>query len=467
MKRTVPILLILTASIVTPLAPGRAAEPLAIAMFQVDATPPLGSPLCHGACLPARTIVDRLTCRGVVLLNAGPPIVLCAVDWVGIANDAYDAWRNALAGAAGTTPDRVALHCVHQHDAPGCDFAAEELLAKHGLGGKMSDPVFVRATMNRAQAAIREALAKPVAVTHVGLGKAKAEQVASNRRILGPDGKFKAQRFTSCPDPEIRAAPEGVIDPYVRLISFWAGDRPVVSMTYYATHPQSFYCRGAVSVDFVGLARGLREATLPEVFHVHFNGAGGNIGAGKYNDGRPPRRFELANRLAQGMADAWDAVEKRPITADQVGWGIRPVALPPRESPAEDELLRTLGDSAAPLRARVGAARDLVWLRRCRAGGRIDLSCLRIGPAYVLHMPGELFVEYALAAQAMRPDAFVCMAAYGDYGPGYICTTVAYEEGGYEAGPASRVAPGVEPILMSVMQELLGVRKAQAHAEPK
>jgi hypothetical protein len=32
-------------------------------------------------------------------------------------------------------------------------------------------------------------------------------------------------------------------------------------------------------------------------------------------------------------------------------------------------------------------------------------------------MPGELFVEYQLAAKAMRPDLFVTMAAYGDYGP--------------------------------------------------
>ena len=29
-------------------------------------------------------------------------------------------------------------------------------------------------------------------------------------------------------------------------------------------------------------------------------------------------------------------------------------------------------------------------------------------------MPGELFVEYQLAAQKMRPDHFVCMAAYAD-----------------------------------------------------
>jgi len=40
-------------------------------------------------------------------------------------------------------------------------------------------------------------------------------------------------------------------------------------------------------------------------------------------------------------------------------------------------------------------------------------------------MPGELFIEYQLAAQNTRPDEFVTMAAYGEYGPGYIGTRIA------------------------------------------
>jgi hypothetical protein len=70
-------------------------------------------------------------------------------------------------------------------------------------------------------------------------------------------------------------------------------------------------------------------------------------------------------------------------------------------------------------------------------------------------MPGELFVEYQLAAQALRPDDFVALAAYGDYGPGYIGVKSAYSQGGYETGPVSRVAPEVEEVLTSAMRELL------------
>ena len=60
---------------------------LKISAFRVDATPPIGSPLCNGAVKPVQEIVTPLTARGVVLLGAGKPIVLCAFDWVGIGNE--------------------------------------------------------------------------------------------------------------------------------------------------------------------------------------------------------------------------------------------------------------------------------------------------------------------------------------------------------------------------------------------
>jgi len=78
----------------------------------------------------------------------------------------------------------------------------------------------------------------------------------------------------------------------------------------------------------------------------------------------------------------------------------------------------------------------------------------------MLHLPGELFVEYQLAAKAMRPDLHVFMAAYGDYGPGYIGTAAAYPEGGYETGvTSSNVSPGSESILLDAMRRLLEAPK--------
>jgi hypothetical protein len=430
------------------------AEPLRIATFEADVTPPIGAPLCDALVPPAKQIDDPLFARGLILF-ADKPIVLCALDWVGIGNSGHDAFRDALAKAAGTTRDRVCVHCLHQHDAPGFDPLADKLLAPFGLQNRLYDTAFARKAIDRVAAAVASAAKTPHAVTHVGVGKAKVEEVASNRRVMGPDGKVKYVRYSSTKDAKIRAEPEGLIDPYVQVLSFWDGDTPLVAISYYATHPQSYYAKGGISSDFPGLARGLRDKAQPRVVHIHFNGAGGNITAGKYNDGSPENRPVLAQRLAKGMKEAFEATKRFPVKAADVAWRVVAVALPLSKAYNVKDLEARLADDKLPVPDRLRTARNLAWAKRCEAGVKIDLACLKVGPAYVVHMPGELFVEYQLAAQKLRPDNLVMMAAYGDYGMGYIGTAIAYTQGGYETGPVSRVAPEVEAVLMQGLRELL------------
>ncbi len=396
-----------------------------------------------------------LRARGIVLLGAGEPIVLCAVDWIGIANEGHDAFQTALARAAGTSPQRVAVHSLHQHDAPDCDFSAEQILKSGGLDPRQYESGFQRQVIARLETALREALPRAQPVTHLGLGTAKVEKVASNRRILGPDGKVRDTRWTATTDPKVRAEPEGVIDPMVSLVSFWNGDQPVAVLSYYATHPQSYYRTGLPNPDFPGIARFFRQLAVPAALPIHFNGAGGNIGAGKYNDGAPENRVVLAERLADGMRRAWENTKREPIVASEVSWRIESVALPPAKYLDQAKLEAQL-QARNPKFAVEGNASKLAWLRRCQAGHKIDLACLGLGRARILHLPGEAFVEYQLAAKAARPDLFVAVAAYGDYAPWYIGTAIAYEQGGYETTPpASNVAPEVEGVILTAMRKLL------------
>src|SRR5262249_47622724 len=327
------------------------ADPLRVAAFQVDVTPPLGSPLCCSAGVkPAAKIVDLLSARGLILLGPTKPIVLVAVDWEGIANEGWDEWRRSIAEAAKTDMDHVSVHTLHQHDAPGYDPSAERELKRVALEGKLYDSAFMSAAIERVGAAVRAAVGTSQTVTHLGLGRAKVSEVASNRRVLGPDGRVKYVRFSSCKIPEAREAPEGVIDPYLRSVSLWQGTRPLVSITYYTTHPQSYYGEGGVSADFVGMARALREAELPNVAHIHFNGASGNVAAGKYNDGSPRMRPILARRLAEGMKSAWDATVKTPIQASDIGWRVLPVSLPPAEAIRDQQhLVNVMKDEQRPV----------------------------------------------------------------------------------------------------------------------
>lgn len=455
MHRFVPSICLLLALAL----PTRGAEEpsLKLATFDVDATPPVGSMMAYDKVIRQDDLPLRL--RGMVLLGAGEPIVLCAADWLGIANEGHDAFRQALAAAVGTSRERVAVHALHQHDAPACDFLAERLLKQAGAAdfGRYEGS-FARQVVARAAEAAKAALAHAQPVTHVGWGAAEVREVASNRRILGPNGKVRATRYTATKDPTVRAEPEGTIDPRVVLVSFFNGERPLAVLSYYACHPQSYYRTGIPNPDFPGIARFIRGQAVPEALHIHFNGAGGNIGAGKYNDGAKPNRVVLATKLADGMTRAWAATQKTALAPQQVAWRVERVALPPASHLDEAKLTSDVAKTSTPA-VSLGAADDLAWLVRCRQGHEIELALLRLGDIRVLHMPGELFVEYQLAAQKMRPDLNVAMAAYGDYGPGYIGTAIAYDQGGYEASPrASRTAPAVEGVLLSGMRKLLGER---------
>ncbi|QDU81065.1 hypothetical protein Pla110_28020 [Polystyrenella longa] len=425
-----------------------------IAKFNVNATPEIGGPVAYAS---VRSVQDPLSARGIVLtFDNQKPVVLCAIDWIGIYNSGQDIWKEKLAAAAGTTSDRVAVHGLHQHDGARCDFGTEEKLQAVGLGGMFFDNDFCLETIERVTAAIKTSLSEAEAVTHIGTSKAKVEKVASNRRLLGDDGKVKMMRWSSSRDAEAIAAPEGVIDPFVHQVSFWNSETPLAVLSYYATHPQSHYGKGDVTCEFVGIARNDRDKEVPSALHVHFTGAAGNVAAGKYNDASPENRPVLAERLRTGMESAWSGVEKQPITEEECRWVAHKVLLPISEDRNEKELANILNDDSASDRARVGAAMKLSWWERSQTEWNAEISVLRLGNVQILHMPGEMFVEYSLAAEKMRPEHFVCMAAYGQGGCSYIGTEIAYWQGGYETGKnASSVSPDVEKFLMKEIETLL------------
>jgi hypothetical protein len=423
-----------------------------LATFACDVTPPPGHPLCGGWIEPVRAVDDPLRALGVVLLGRGRPVVLCAVDWCGVRNEANRSWRQALAQATHTVPENVAVHCVHQHNAPFADAGAERLIEQAPMPPLSLDLKFFDRTVQQTADAAAACLARTVPFTHFGIGQAKVQQVASNRRIVGPDGKVKYVRYSATKDAKIRAEPEGLIDPWLKTLSFWQDDRPLVAMSYYATHPMSYYGDGHVSSDFCGLARQKRQDEERGIFELYFTGCAGNITAGKYNDGSHANRPVLRDRIYDAMREAWRRTRRHPVGDWQ--WRVEPVKLPPRKEKSfgAEASRPVLADVKLPKATRGNAAFQMAWLERLDRP--IDLTCLDLGSALVLHLPGEPFIEYQLHAQSLRRGAFVCVAGYGDDGPGYIPTATAYLEGGYEPTVAL-AAPDSEAILHLAMAKLL------------
>jgi hypothetical protein len=426
---------------------------LHLARFDLDATPPMGHPLCGGWIKPAEAVDDPLKLRGIVLLGAGMPIVLASVDWTGVMNESHRLFCEALAEAARTTPDRVSLHTVHQHNAPFVDREANRILRSVHSNSLVHNDEFVDALMTRASTAVKKALEEQQPVTHLRVGQAKVEQVACNRRVLGPNGKIRFNRTSATKDPAARAEPDGAIDPVLRSISFLQKEKPLARLYYYATHPMSYYGDGRVSSDFVGLARAKRDAEEPaETLHVYFTGASGNVTAGKYNDGSKPMRAVLAERIHAGMVGA--DRQSRLSRLDGAEWLTAPVLFPSREDLDLDTLMAIVADPNQTVVNRNRNALTCGWLKRQESGHPILLSRLNLPGISILNLPGETFIEYQLYAQWLMNGKPLATAAYGDDGPWYIPLRKSYEEGGYEP-TVSFVSPRTEAIYRSALEKLL------------
>jgi hypothetical protein len=306
---------------------------------------------------------------------------------------------------------------------------AQQLLKANRVPEDLCDPEFDEQTIQRVASALRKSLKSPHLITHMGTGQGRVEKVASNRRYVTPDGRVSFERVSAEHDPVVRNLPIGLIDPWLKTISFWNGEEPVAAISCYSTHPMTYYGKGEVSCDFPGLARAQRQKEMPLVAQVYCSGCSGDTMAGKFNDGSPRNRPILAERLHQGMLAAWESTKRHPL--NKIDFRCVPMKLKPRHTSgfSVDDFRRILADNRQTLVARFEAALGLSWRQRTDSGQHIDVPAIDFGPAQIVLMPAETFVQYQLWAQAMRPDSFVMTLGYGECAPGYIPTAQAVSEG--------------------------------------
>jgi hypothetical protein len=429
------------------------AAPQKLATFHADVTVPLDHGMMGGA-WRSKKIADPLEAHGVVLLGDEPPIVLVSVDWCEIRNGAYAQWQTQLAEAAGTTPERVLVTTVHQHDAPVADLTAEALLRAERRPGSVCDPLFHDKAVAGVAKALKDALKNARPASKLGMGQAKVKKIASNRRYVTSDGAVHFDRFSNSKLAQAIAADEGVIDPWLKTLTFLDGDAPLASISFYAVHPMSYYGAGEVSADFPGIARRKRQEEMPGVAQLYCSGASGNVTAGKYNTGARENRPVLAERLHSAMTAA--ARDQKLAPLEKISFRSVPAKFEPRADTgfSEAELLETMKTDPKPFQQCL-AAMGLSWRQRCATGKPIEIAAVDLGPAVLVLLPGEAYVEFQLAAQKMRPDKFVCVMGYGDGATGYIPTAMHLREKDTNLSDWCWVAPGAEDLLLAAMRDAM------------
>ena len=283
-----------------------------LATFSADVTPPLGHPLCGGWIGGPRGVDDPLFAHGVVLLGMGEPVVLCAVDWCGIRNDAHLAWRQALAKATHTVPPTSPCSASIRTTPPSPTPRPRSSSRRRRSRPRRSTSSSSTGPCEKTAEAAKAALAKTTPITHFGIGQAKVEQVASNRRIVGPDGKWQSTRYQRHQGREgprrAGRADRSVAEDAELLERRHAAGGPAL-----LRHAPDELLRrrpGQQRLLRPGPAK-RREET--KVFQVYFTGCAGNVTAGKYNDGAKENRPVLRDRIHDGMAAAWKATERQAL----------------------------------------------------------------------------------------------------------------------------------------------------------
>ena len=397
---------------------------------------------------------------------------MIACDWCEIRGTSFDKWKQALAEAAGTDPQHVLVTSTHVHDAPVMDEDAEKLLRDMEATGAWKDipppeakapvqvasvcqPEFNDACARKVAAAVRASLQHPIPVTHLGVGKAKVDRIASNRRFITSAGAVSYGRYSRSTDQEAQFAGEGDIDPWLRTLSFWNGDHPICALHNYAVHPMSSYGNGKVSADFPGQARAAMQQAHADTLQIYTTGCAGNVTAGKYNRGRPEDRAALAERLHDAMERAFVSTERTPLT--QTNFKLVLMPLGARNTPEHTEavLRQRLASGTKPF-ARSEAAMGLAWYERVKRGHQVEVPAIEFDPAHILMLlPAEAYVEFQLFAQQCRPDAFVMVMGYGECGPGYIPIDRAFDEHDVNLNDWAWTPPGSEAVMKTAIREVL------------
>ena len=437
---------------------------LAIAPFKADITPPMGAPLVGGLNDPTSSVEHPIYAKGFVLRDADKTVAFVAFDYTGLCNRSYSEMKNTIAEAIGTDPDHVAVVSLHLHTAPGPDTDTQLVI------DQLNDPTMVQCTDLKDFESVKTKVARAAAasleelqpVTAIGNAMYPVDRVASNRLMVSPLGGEAGTRWSRCVDEEYYAAPEGLIDGFLRSLTFYNDDQPLLTVHFYATHPQSFYGDGRITYDVPGIAReALEEET--GVFQIYCNGGGGNIAMGKYNRGTPEDRAALADRILHAMKMAKTKERKEPVSS--FDWAVEKMIITQRTEPEwQDDFNRArLVDKSKEGWERLMGAMVLALNERLRNNPEFELNALAIGSARILTFPGEPFVEYQLAAQKFALPNIMYFSGYNDFALQYVPTKEAFSAGGYE--PTWSFTPENEALFMQSIQNVLAKLEQQNATE--
>lgn len=425
------------------------AQPFRAGAAVVDITPPVGISLAGSLTgRAAKSILDPLHARAVVLEAGGTRIAFLLLDLIALNNDDTARARAAAAEAANLPLENVCVSCTHTHSAP-CTLTFFQ---------SVREAAYVETVIQRAGEAARTAAGR-LQPARAAWANGWESRAGFNRRYHLKDGTVKTNPGYANPNV---LRPAGPTDPQIPmlLIESTAG-RPLAVIANFSLHYIGDRPGDTVSADYFGVfANLLRERNGAECVALLTHGASGDVNNVDVSQKPPPRQpgersREVAGWIADQVLACWTKAkfeERVTIAATQNIYRQRvrkPAGAEIEESRRQSE------NETLPLLDRLYAKERLALLQWPDEIPMV-IQSLRVGGFAASTFPGEVFCRFGLDLKHASPFPVTAFIELANGYSGYTPTRADYDLGGYETQLARSAwaAPfaGEEMVAVAAMQ---------------
>lgn len=431
--------------------------------------PPYGAPICgYYEARFNKGIHDSLYVRATVFDDGDKKAAVIALDLGVLGTEYFEAMKNAVHEASGIDRDAIFINLSHTHTGPsiGKDFAAE---------GGTSTPEYDATLIASVRDAVMYAV-NDLCEVRVETASAQARNISFVRRYRMKDGSVATNPGVNNPNID-RAL--GVPDETVKLVKLIRDGADDIFIVNFGTHPDSVGGE-YISADYIGYVCSIIETAVPgtkcmflqapqgDVNHVNVHPTSGESAITTIGFDGVPRGIKHAEHMGRVIAGAVLSVcsVTEPLKTDRIKFASAEVHLPShKENDRLDEARKIyelyssgradeLPYKEMELTTVVAEARRIIMLENGPEAYKFVMSAIGIGDLVFAGIGGEPFTEIGVRICTDSPFDTTVLCALTNCSAGYIPTTKAYSEGGYEARSSS-LKPGGDDIIVDGMTRLL------------
>ena len=442
---------------------------------RLDVTPPLGVPIPgYFRTRIADGVLDPLCIECVAVSDGANAALIYSVDDLHLTNPFFEKAFPAITAATGVPRDRIYVHSTHTHTG-AVDWPRESYTEEENRRAM----VYADFRIQKLADAGRFALSNMAPAT-IGLARTECRNISFIRRYRMKDGSVRTNPGWN--DPNV-VGPLGTPDESLQVVRFKRIGAPDIAIVNFGVHPDTV-SGTKYSADWPGVVRSTFENGIGGgVKCLFLNGAQGDV---NHHDRNPspgrkvlngekkkcPRAYAkyMGRAIAGAAMTVWDVCEDVPAGAVK---GMVKARSMPTNLPSADEIKWVeLFDAGRKNEIPLGnmeiktltSPRSRV--RRLKNGPDhfdILVSSVAIGDTLAFAgLPCEPFVDIGRDIKAQSPFRMTVVTCLTNGSEGYIPSTKAHAEGGYE-GLSSRFAAPTGDRLVAAqveqLKELCGNRK--------